>query len=725
MVASLLAWTTCSSLFAQSQIDHWETIVYDSSVWKYFPGNSDPGSSWNTLAFDDASWASGRGSVGYGDNDDRTVIAPVLSVFFRKKFTVTDITTIESALLHVDYDDGFIAYLNGVEIARSFMGTTATVPFNQGSNGLHEALIYQGLSPERYTLSEEVVENVLVEGENILTLQVHNENIGSSDLTAAAFFSVGITDNSTAYGPLPSWFVEPLNFTSSNLPIIILNTNNQVIQDNERIISHMGIIDNGTGNRNHITDTFNNYDGLISVELRGESSQMFPKKSMSIETQDAAGNNLNAALLGMPPENDWVLYAPYTDKTMLRDVLTYKLGNDLGEYAPRTRFAELVLNGDYQGVYVLMEKIKIDKNRVDIATVQPGDVTGDELTGGYIIRRDKIDATDYPEWTSVPSPQLPGENLVSLQFFDPKGDELVEAQRSYVKSFFQVFESSLSTPLYRDAMRGYRQFIDIPSFVDFMLVNEIGKNIDGYIFSTYMYKDKDSKGGKLHMGPLWDFNLAYGNVDYWENSQYAPGWMWSDQYRMYWFRRMVTDPIFAGFLKCRWTELRQSFLTNAYFTEAIDSMALLLDEAQQRNYQRWPILGVYVWPNQYVGQTYADEINFMKNWIIARLQWMDENMPGNCELITSAETDVYEDAVRIFPNPSPNTFTIAVDSSLGRDIRITIYNVLGESIYQVEPAEREWVWNGQSGNGQALPPGLYVVKVTSEKAVVQQRIMKQ
>ncbi|MBL7857452.1 MAG: CotH kinase family protein [Cyclobacteriaceae bacterium] len=719
----LIAFSVCSTQ-AQQDIDHWETIVYDNSVWKYFPGSTDPGATWNTPVYNDSSWPSGQGSIGYGDDDDRTIIAPVLSVFLRKKFTITNRDIIKKAILHVDYDDGFIAYLNGVEIARSYMGSATTVPYNQGSNGLHEALLYQGIPPEGFAVRDDVLQNVLVQGENVLSLQVHNDNINSSDLTAAAFFSVGISDNSSTYGTVPSWFVAPLNFASSNLPIISINTNNQVIQDDVRIIAHMGVVDNGAGSRNSISDPFNNFDGRISIETRGESSQMFPKKSFGMETQDAAGNNLNVALLGMPPENDWVLYAPYTDKTMLRDVLTYKLGNELGHYAPRTRFVELILNGDYQGVYVLIERIKIDKNRVDLATLKPTDVAGDELTGGYILRRDKIDANDYPEWTTVPNPQLPGENLVRMQYFDPKGNELAEAQRVYIRNFFQAFESSLTSGFFSDASRGYRPYIDIPSFVDFMLVNEIGKNIDGYIFSTYMYKDKDSKGGKLHMGPLWDFNLAFGNVDYWANAQFAPGWMWNDQYRMYWFRRMVQDPVFASALKCRWTEIRNSFLTNAYFINAIDSMAGLLNEAQLRNYQRWPILGVYVWPNQYVGQTYQDEINFMKTWIITRLQWMDDNMPGNCELITSIESNRLEDAVRIYPNPSQHTFKITIDPSLGNDIHIAIYDVLGKSIYSIKPEGSEFIWTAQTYTGETISPGLYVVKITSEKAAVQKRIIK-
>ena len=721
----LLLITPVCFLFAQPAIDHWETVVYDTSVWNYFPGNSDPGTTWKALTFNDTSWPKGKGGVGYGDGDDRTVIAPVLSVYLRKQFTIQDLDKIEQVLLHVDYDDGFVAYINGIEVARAFMGSATNIVYNQVSSGLHEALLYQGINPENFLLKKEEIQSLMTEGENVLALEVHNERIESTDLSAAAFLSVGITDNTFTYGQLPAWFVEPIVFESSALPIIVINTNNQEIMDEARIVAAMGIIDNGTGNTNHTSDQRNNYDGKISIEYRGESSLMFPKKSFRIETQDAQGNNFNAALLDLPPENDWVLYAPYTDKTMLRDVLTFKLGNDLGHYAPRTRFVELVLNDEYYGVYVLMEKIKRDKNRVDIAALDPEDVTGDALTGGYILRVDKIDGNDYPAWTTSLTPRLPGENIISFQYSDPEGDELVDAQRDYIRNFINQFESSLMSGTFTNASTGFKKYIDMPSFIDFMLVNEIGKNIDGYIFSTYMFKDKDSKGGKLHMGPLWDFNLAYGNVDYSQNAQFAPGWMWSDQYRMYWFRRMINDPVFSRSIKCRWQELRTTFLTNEYFTQAIDSMALLLDEAQRRNYQRWPILGVYVWPNQYVGQTYEQEISFMKQWIINRLQWMDDNMPGNCDLITDTEKEQRDEVTSVYPNPSHDSFTISFNQPLGKKMRIEIYNAMGEQVLVALTSSPEFIWDGKDQHGTTGSAGLYVVNIFSGNTLIgHQRIIK-
>jgi hypothetical protein len=701
-------------LFSQT-VNHFETVVYDSDEWKYFVGTSDPGTAWMSNTFDDASWSAGVGGFGYGDNDDRTITSATISVFIRKKFDIVDKDVIESGWLHVDYDDGFVAYLNRTEIARSSMGTASPVAYNQASVGLHEAVMYLGGRPEGFPIAKETLASLLVEGENVLAIEVHNESIGSSDLSAAAFFSIGINDDSFTYREPPSWFESP--FSSSNLPIIVINTNGQTISDEPGIIADMGIIYNGAGVRNNITDPFNNFNGKIEVELRGESSQMFPKKSLKIETRDVSGNNLNAALLGMPPENDWVLYAPYTDKTFLRDVMTFKIGNDMGHYAPRTRFVELVINGDYAGVYVLMERIKVDNNRVDIATLNPDEITGDDITGGYILRVDKIDGNDFPQWASMPSPQLAGAATINFQYFDPKGEDLVSAQQTYIKDFILKVGSSLTSSDFK-GVNGYRKYLDVPAAIDFMISNEIGKNVDGYIFSTYMHKNKDSEGGKLVMGPLWDFNLCYGNVDYWTNSQFAPGWMWNDGQRMFWFRRMMADPWFAGQMKCRWTELRSTWMTDEYFTNYIDSVGSALDEAQDRNYKRWPILGTYIWPNQFVGQTYQQELGFLKQWTIERLNWIDANLPGTCEVVTGTEDDLLN-SIEIYPNPSNSAFFIELAKNIARErVVIEIYDLMGQRVAIRSVDRNGLIWDGNAASGIYTA----VIKIGGRK--VQKRIVK-
>lgn len=193
-------------------------------------------------------------------------------------------------------------------------------------------------------------------------------------------------------------------FTSSNLPIVVINTNGQTILDEPKITVDIGIIDNGIGQRNNLTDPYNNYSGKAAIEIRGSSSQSFPKKQYGVELRDAAGNDVSAPLLGLPPEEDWVLFAPYNDKTLMRDVLAYKIARDQGRYAPRTRYCELVLNGQYQGIYVLIEKVKRDNNRVDVNKLDPDENSGNDLTGGYIIKIDKETGSGNGGWTSNYTP---------------------------------------------------------------------------------------------------------------------------------------------------------------------------------------------------------------------------------------------------------------------------------------------------------------------------------
>jgi hypothetical protein len=627
----ILLFLSLPFLSLSQNIDHWETVVFEDDSWKYLEGTFEPDTNWRKLAFNDASWLQGIGGVGYGDADDNTIINPVTSLYLRKTFTIIDTSEIAEAILHVDYDDAFVAYLNNVEIARSNIGNVGDHPlYNQGSTALHEAQMYQGGNPDQFIINTQLLNNILTQGNNILSVQVHNDNISSSDLTGRIFLSLGISTTTSNYSPTPSWFQPPLIFTTSNLPIVVINTNGQTIVDDPRIVCDMGIIDNGYGVMNSISDPFNDYNGKISIEYRGSSSQTFPKKPYALETQDSIGNNNNVSLLGMPVENDWILYAPYSDKALMRNFLTFDLGRKMGHYAPRTVYCELVINGDYKGIYILMEKIKRDKDRVDIAKLDADDLAGDSLTGGYIIKVDKYTGTGGVDWLSD-FPNISG-GLLYIQYHYPEATALQPQQLNYIEQYVDSFEYALNGLNFADTSIGYAKYIDINSFIDFYIINEISKNIDGYRLSTYMHKDKQSKGGKLTMGPFWDFNLAFGNADYC-NGGITSGWEVNGGCggnNPFWFERLLDDTIYENKLKCRWEYLREKSFHQDSIFNFIDSMALYLIDAQQRNFQQWPTLGTYVWPNFYVGSTYQDELNFFKTWIGDRLLWIDNNLGGNC-----------------------------------------------------------------------------------------------
>lgn len=170
---------------------HWETVINQGDAWKYFVGVSQPPSNWNSIGFDDSGWLTGNSGIGYGDGDDNTVISQTLSVFLRKKITVADTSQITHLQFHMDFDDAFVAYLNGVEIARAFIGTPGTAPaYNQPADDLHEAQIYQGGRPEFYDINSH--RHLLQPGENVLAVQVHNYSTSSSDLSAIPFLTFGM-----------------------------------------------------------------------------------------------------------------------------------------------------------------------------------------------------------------------------------------------------------------------------------------------------------------------------------------------------------------------------------------------------------------------------------------------------------------------------------------------------------------------------------------------------
>ena len=428
-----------------------------------------------------------------------------------------------------------------------------------------------------------------------------------------------------------------VNFTSSNLPIIVINTHGVVIPDEPKITADMGIIFNGAGVRNNITDPFNNFNGTIGIELRGSTSQdLFPKKQYGIEVRDATGAGIDASLLGLPKKDDWVLFAPYDDKSLMRDVLAYKLGRDLGRYASRSVYCEMVLNGEYMGVFVLLEKIKRDKNRVNIDKLDITENSGDNLTGGYIIKLDKIEGSGGAGWnSSFAPPNRSGGQNIYFQYEYPKPEDITTAQKNYIIDYFNQFELALAGDNFKDPVNGYAKYIDTDSFVDYFIANELARNPDAYRISTFMYKRKDSDGGKLFMGPIWDFNPGFGNVNFCAKEKPygfiidynmicpADGWLVP-----FWWSRLFEDPAFKTKVATRWQALRAKTYATSRITGYIDSVATVLNqESQQRNFQRWPVLGQYVWPNSFIGPTFQSEVDWLKDWVTRRLSWLDTNLP--------------------------------------------------------------------------------------------------
>jgi len=704
------------------EINHWETAVYNNDTWRYFIGLSEPDPGWRQQSFDDSLWPQGTGGFGYGDNDDNTVIPLCTSVFFRTKITITDTSSIASAILNMDYDDAFVAYINDVEIAR--VGISGVHPaYNQTGND-HEASMYRNRPPESYIINKAKLRICLVPGENVLAVQVHNSSASSTDMTSNVFLSFGITVAASYFRTPPSWFVPPVDFRSSNLPIVVISTQpGQIIMDEPKITADMKIIHNAAGSVNYLTDPANVYDGKIGIEIRGRYSASLPQKPFGFETRDAAGNNLDTSLLGMPSENDWILLANYNDKSFLRNYLAFKLFSEMGHYAPRSRFCEVVVNAEYLGIYLLTEKIKVDDNRVDIANLNPDENSGDDLTGGYIFKNDYFTATD--SWLSNYSPiNKPGAE-VHFVYYDPEPDELTSQQKTYLKEYVNEFEKVLYSDDFADNQTGYHAYLDVSSFVNYFIIGELSRNVDAYKKSRFYYKDKDSNGGKTGSGPVWDYDWAWKNIT--ENCIHfnktdGSGWAYKiNECAAWpvppsWEVRLLQDRNFAREIHDRYYLLRKNILSQAHINSIIDSVAILLDEAKERHYMKWRILGINVGTPESGEQpdSYSGEIEKFKSWISTRLSWLDANMVGR----SFAIEDGYRSICRIYPNPAGPDLNIESDTVINR---VEIYNVSGVRVNEMRNCNSYTV-RMHLGNPA---PGLYIVRIYfTHGEIITRRLVK-
>ena len=765
VLGSLLTCVLATGLLAQS-VDHWEAVAQDGTAWSYVVPQSQPLPFWMFGNFAETGWFEGVSGFGYGDGDDTTEIPPAHSIYLRHTFNVEDLNDFMAVWFAVDYDDGYVAYLNGMEIGRGNAGEPGQVlAWDAVLDGWHEAVLYSGGTPDLIELDP----SLLVQGPNVFAVEVHNNNVQSSDFTARPFLFLGATTPNLTFETPPAWFQEPasdshnvtfnvnmanevvspegvflagggnfgfpgdfpmsdedgdevwsitvqvphgftghytftngacqdwsckenivgqdcadpdnwndrllvnvtastvvntcfsqctsdgtcaatagctsasaVNFdpsadqddgscvflNESTLPLIQITTDSPIVDD-PRIVANMKVTNLPSG-LNAANDTPNEYDGQITIEIRGSSSQFFPKQSYALETQDSTGANNNVSLLGMPAENDWILHGPYSDKTLMRNALIYEMGDKINRYTTRRRYCELYINGDYRGVYMFMENIKRDDNRVDIATLLPTDTAGNELTGGYIMKVDRIQGDFDGGWAS-PYPTL-GNDEQLIQMHKPEADDLHPLQLAYIQNHFTAFEHALAGPNFADPQEGYRSFIDVGSFIDMYFANEITKNVDAYRLSTYFYKEKDSDGGKIVMGPWWDYNLGFGNSDGCDS--YLTSGFESNTgcfvLHPFWFERLRQDPNYTGLTRCMWDDYRSEAWSNESINGIIDSLATVLAEPSIRDHARWPRLGQYVWPNVFIGNTYDEEVEFLRNWVMDRLAWLDANLEGNC-----------------------------------------------------------------------------------------------
>ena len=400
-----------------------------------------------------------------------------------------------------------------------------------------------------------------------------------------------------------------------DLPIIFVDTKQQCLDNKllEKIPATMKVLD---GQTNNVADSAKGAFYNIGIKVRGQSSAMFPKPGYSVEVRNEKGEGMDASMFGLPPSDDWVFHGPYVDKSMLRNALAYWLFRQAGRYAPRTKHFDLYINGVYRGVYVMVEKIKRGKYRVNVSKLKEDDIAGDSLTGGYIWAFDKTGTnTGGAGDQKTGGIEAEGFNTsdgLNVILHYPKKANIQKQQEEYLKKYLNDLEALFKNGKNGD---GFEKYVDLGSAVDYVLHQEITNNGDSYWCSFFLHKPKNKTNkegvyteGKVTLGPPWDFNLAMsnggmmgGSGNKWQieskggggggwgggwggggmGSLKAPNWLIG-----LWKRSDYQDE-----MKKRWAELRSGVWHTKVMDAYLDSMKTYLTKAADRNFKRWPNLG--------------------------------------------------------------------------------------------------------------------------------------
>lgn len=486
----------------------------------------------------------------------------------------------------------------------------------------------------------------------------------------------------------------------------------------------LAVIDNLSGINNE--NDAPTYTGMIGVRIRGNASATKP--SYALETWSAPNTNVDVSLLGMPAENDWVLMSSYNDRSFTRMVLSNKLHESMGRYAPRFKHCELIVNGTYEGIYLFGEKIKRDTARLDLANLKNIDNSGSQLTGGYIWTLNE----GTPDWTSLYAPPFGTGQQVTFNYDTPDPSVITPAQKAYIKAYVDSFELALNSANFQDTLNGWRRYGAVGSFVDFMLINEVSKNYDAYRTNQYMFKDRDKK---LRPGPLWGFDLAWKNTADC-NAAVDTGFMYHiggacptlGNLPPFWWKKLTSDTSFMKDLKCAYREYRfpGGILDTAKIFYSIDSISNRLNAngAIGRNFTKWPIWGVPLnnEPTP-MATNHVQEVANLKQFIKNRLAWLDGQwqIAGTKCPAPVAITDINAaQYIRIYPNPTNSGITLCGDANYAIEIRAIITDIYGAKVKSVDPFKVKTFVDLSE-----LPSGVYFLNLFTGNSKSVQKIIKQ
>ena len=472
----------------------------------------------------------------------------------------------------------------------------------------------------------------------------------------------------------------------TNLPTITIHTDNAVdiTSETDYVQGYVSFIYN---------DGKTIYSDNLDIRGRGHASWGFPKKPYRMKL------NSKVNLMGFPAkEKSWTLINNYGDKTLMRNLLAFDLSIRMEmAYTSVGIPVDVILNGEYKGCYQLCDQVEVAPDRVNVQALTAGDIALPNLSGGYMLEVDAYAGQDDEDvWFTSANRYTP------VKIRSPKSDEIVQQQYDYIHDYYNKMEAAVFSTNYKDALNGYRKYIDTESFIRHFLVGEISGNTDTY-WSTYMYKDRNND--IFYFGPVWDFDLAYEN----DNRTYPINshtqWVYEYGSAANGFRdvvnRLFTDDYFVSRLKAIYAEYRdRGLLTKEALLQVVDDYASEIYQSQQLNFTRWDIMNALVHQNPRTYGSYEGEVNNVKNYISARIDWMDKKLNYTPKTNIPEISNLSDIVVYAQAN------TICIDNVL-EPVNITIADITGRMIFSKSIKENTSI--------PVSSKGIYVVSVSDAK----------
>jgi len=292
-------------------------------------------------------------------------------------------------------------------------------------------------------------------------------------------------------------------------------------------------------------------------------------------------------------------------------------------------------------------------------------------------------------------------------------DVLQPEQYNYISNFFYEWDSNLNSNIFADPQKGFRHYVSDSSLVDFIIINEISKNCDAYLNSSYLYKDRDDKDGRVKFGPMWDYDLSFGNSSF-QGANILKSWQF-DQVDRINITRYLQDRELVKLLQNRWWELRKTTCSNDSIFSLIDELSSQIELGRERNYRVWPIIDKEVPWEQYHVNSYEEEIAHIKNWLTARLEWIDNNINNIYYALESKEIATLSSDFQFsaYPNPFDESLFFSLYSEKASNVRIEVYNLTGQKqlIYNQSNVRGLINIEAESDKVQLMQKGVYLTKL--------------